>query len=313
MKELYKDKIGNLHNERGKFVKKCQKKSYEKLSKTYEYVKKFLMYGNKRGGSFSSETIKEYVCALDNFFLFMKKPVERIKRTDIENWLGSCSDLLFISCVKSFFRFLNDNEILHSNPIAWYKMKKQRPKNNYVNNIMTDEEIDMILENEMNPKYKFLFGLLANFGLRISSALGIREQDINLETKTINITTCKNDSNIPSVHLNENDYLRLKTWLMFRKSINKKNLPFLFISRYANRLKAENVRKEFYLVLKKCNITKKLTLHSFRRTFITKAIESGIRLDNIKEIVGHKSLDMLLTYKKQTQCWEDYRKKFNYR
>lgn len=49
---------------------------------------------------------------------------------------------------------------------------------------------------------------------------------------------------------------------------------------------------DYYLknLLKKCDLNDDITFHTFRHSFITRAIHNGVPVDVVKKVVGHSSI-----------------------
>lgn len=73
---------------------------------------------------FSSETIRGYKIALNQFFTFCGKDYDSVKSTDIRSWLASMEEKglkprsikLKIAALKSFYRYCLEENLLIKNP-----------------------------------------------------------------------------------------------------------------------------------------------------------------------------------------------------
>jgi integrase/recombinase XerD len=71
--------------------------------------------------------------------------------------------------------------------------------------------------------------------------------------------------------------------------------PYVFPSRGAS-LTARQMRNLMTGYLKLAGITKAYSPHSLRQTFATQLLNAGASLAVVKELMGHRSLDMTLRY-----------------
>ena len=69
--------------------------------------------------------------------------------------------------------------------------------------------------------------------------------------------------------------------------------PYVFCN--ANGENYANVRKSFFTALKKSGIIK-FRFHDLRHTFASHLVMSGVDLTTVRELLGHKSLEMTLRY-----------------
>lgn len=73
---------------------------------------------------FSSETVRGYKIALNQFFAFCGKEYDKVKATDIRSWLASMEEKglkprtihLKLAAVKSFYRYCMEENKITKNP-----------------------------------------------------------------------------------------------------------------------------------------------------------------------------------------------------
>ena len=56
-----------------------------------------------------------------------------------------------------------------------------------------------------------------------------------------------------------------------------------------------NVRKSFFTALKRAGIIN-FRFHDLRHTFVSQLVMSGVDLNTVRELLGHKSIEMTLRY-----------------
>ncbi|MDR1941443.1 MAG: tyrosine-type recombinase/integrase [Endomicrobium sp.] len=61
-----------------------------------------------------------------------------------------------------------------------------------------------------------------------------------------------------------------------------------------------NIRIKLRQIFNHCGFTKNISLHKIRHTFATHLAQYGVRLDNIKDLLGHSSTAMTNKYRHMT-------------
>jgi integrase/recombinase XerC len=154
------------------------------------YIEKFIRYLEIEK-NYSSHTILNYKLDLSDFkiflgevdiakveYLLLRKYLAVLK----EKKLGSRSVARHLSVLRSFFRFLNREGFLKSNPILSIsspKLEKHLPL------FMTEEEVSKVLavvsaDNELGLRNRAILEIFYSTGMRISELAGLRASDIDL-------------------------------------------------------------------------------------------------------------------------------------
>jgi len=191
--------------------------------------------------------------------------------------------------------------------------------------VLTHEEARSIISN-LTGKYCLIAGLLYGCGLRINEALKLRIKDINLSNNTLFIFRGKGrkdrytllphslkpaiESHILKVkQTHERDIsdgfglTSLPPALIRKYGCSAKDLSwqYLFISStrcvhpydgYVCRhhIHESTFRKKLRQAVIKCNITKRVTAHTFRHSFATQLLQNGTDIRTVQELLGHTDL-----------------------
>ena len=126
--------------------------------------------------------------------------------------------------------------------------------------------------------------LMYSAGLRISEVVKLRLMDIDFQRKLNHIKDAKGRkdrytilSDVAAETLNE-----------YLKEYGRSN--YLFPSQDRERyLTTRSIEKIFSDTCKKAGVKKNATAHSLRHSFATHLLESGVDLQYIQELLGHKS------------------------
>src|SRR5437773_2969287 len=150
--------------------------------------------------------------------------------------------------------------------------------------IFTSDEIAKLLEsasqhrlrNTLVPQtYSTLFGLLAATGLRVSEAFNLRMDDITPDGLLIRETKFRKTRLVP---IHETTTAALEQYIAKRRLVSSPENS-LFISLRGNRLCYRSVCGVFHSCLRAAGIQRQTSapkprLHSFRHTFIVRALEN---------------------------------------
>jgi integrase len=188
-----------------------------------------------------------------------------------------------LACLKSMFnkailwgRFRGDN------PVKRVKFFKE---NNTMLRYLEKEEIPELLKN-CHGLLKPVIILALNTGMRRGEILGLKWKDIDFKRDIIYLYRTKNNEK-REVPMNE----YAKTALIRVR----KNPRSAYIFCDKNGEPFRSLRKSFFTALKKSGIVN-FRFHDLRHTFASHLVMSGVDLNTVRELMGHKSLDMTLRY-----------------
>ncbi|WP_338647907.1 site-specific tyrosine recombinase/integron integrase [Flavobacterium sp. KS-LB2] len=250
-----------------------------------EHITKFIQWlSSKR---YSPSTIKTYSEALKSFLIFYReKQIAEITNEDViiynnefilKNNLSASYQNQIVNALKLFFKTIQDKQIIIDTI--------HRPKRGKVlPNILSKEEIKLILTVLTNTKHKTMLSLIYACGLRRSELLQLTFKDIQADRKLLVIKQSKgkkdrivpiSDKIIEMLRDYYKEY-RPKKWLFEGQRENTK---------YSDRSLEEVLKKSIRLA----QINKPVSLHWLRHSYATHLLESGTDLRYIQELLGHSS------------------------
>lgn len=240
-----------------------------------------------RSRRYSESTIGTYTDALKIFLRFYSdKSINEISNDDliifnndyiIKNKLSSSHQNQVVNAVKLFFRTVENTKL---NPDLVHRPKREKT----LPNVLSKEEVKLILDAHGNIKHKAMLSLIYSCGLRRSELLNLKLNDIDSKRGLVIIRKGKGRKDrvtpLSEKVLNMlRDYFKAyqpKEWLFEGQS---------GIGQYDERSLA-NVLKQ---ALEKSQINKPVSLHWLRHSFATHLLENGTDLRYIQEILGHSS------------------------
>ena len=248
-------------------------------------VQKFSYWLSSR--RYSINTIKTYTEALKSFFIFHRElPISEITNEHVitynndyilRNNISSSYQNQIVNAVKLFFRTVENKKIEVEN-IHRPKGEKKLP------NVLSKEEVKLILNAHYNIKHKTMLSLIYSCGLRRGELLNLKPADIDSKRNLILIKQSKGkkDRIVPLspkiLEMLRSYYIcyKPKTWLFEGRNENE---PY-------DERSLSNVLKQ---ALTKSNIQKPVSLHWLRHSYATHLLESGTDLRFIQELLGHSS------------------------
>lgn len=249
------------------------------------HIEKFKQW--MRSKRYSESTIGTYSEALKSFLIFYReKPIAEITNEDViiynndyilKNNLSASYQNQIVNAIKLFFKTIRETKIDVD--------KIHRPKRaKLLPNVLSKEEVKLILNAHSNIKHKTMLSLIYSCGLRRSELLNLKPADIDSKRGIVIIRQSKGKKDriaplSPKILEMLRDYYigyKPKTWLFEGQNENTK---------YDER-SLSNVLKQ---ALTKSRISKPVSLHWLRHSYATHLLESGTDLRYIQELLGHSS------------------------
>ena len=182
-----------------------------------------------------------------------------------------------VNAVKLFFRSVEGKQL---HPELVHRPKREKP----LPNVLSKEEIKLILNALRNIKHKAMLSLIYSCGLRRSELLNLKLADIDSRRGLIIIRLAKGKKD-RIVPLSEKILELLRAYYLAYKP-----KEWLFEGQGTGDQYSENsLANVLKQALIKSNIQKPVTLHWLRHSYATHLLENGTDLRYIQEILGHSS------------------------
>ena len=216
--------------------------------------------------------------------------------TDIDAWIeasfrqklapGTVATRLRV--MQGLFRFLRDQGYIPQSPIRYPRHHILVPQD--LPRPMAEDEVVAFFRVIDALRDRTMFLLMLRCGLRVGEVSSLPWSAIDLEQGTVRIDNSKGHVD-RIVYLAPDVAKALRQWQGHQAAAAR----FVFPSRGAS-LTARQIRNLMTGYLKLAGIPKAYSPHSLRHTFATQLLNAGASLEVVKELMGHRSLDMTLRY-----------------
>ena len=217
---------------------------------------------------------------------FSSKPPEDITLDDMQRYLAHLERDKELSASSmnlaiSSFRFFY-GAVMKQTVASEQRRPKQDKK---VPIVLSKTEVKNMLDAKTNPKHKMLLMLVYSAGLRVSEAVCLKKEHIDLSRRSIRIVSGKGRKERYTLlsdsvcHLIKDYYasFNIETWIF----------PGAKKSSHLSVRSAQHICAD---ALHCAGINKGASIHSLRHAFATHLLESGTDIRYIQELLGHSSI-----------------------
>ncbi len=254
----------------------------------------------------SKNTALAYNSDLTKFLAFAQKknmPVENFRHHDITDFLWEVktdglkprSIYRMMESLRQFYKFLNSEDIVKTNPTAYIAAPKI-PEN--LPGMLSLDEVDLLLnsidsKDEMNIRNRAMLELLYATGLRVSELISLKFSNINLNERFVRVLGKGSKERLVPFGDKAKNFMAVY--------INKRK-PFtdpeesVFISRLGKKLSRIEFWRQLKNIAKNAGINKNITPHTLRHSFASHLLAGGADIRFVQEMLGHSSISTTQIY-----------------
>lgn len=263
---------------------------------------------------FSDHTVKAYRVDLKQFFEFIdireEKELDEVDEKLIRGWIihllesniSSVSVNRKISTLKTFFKYLLREKKIVSNPMEKVVSPKSRKKiPDFIEEKQMNQLLDFSFFNEdfEGVRNKCIIETFYQTGIRLSELLGITEDAVDLENKTLKVVGKRNKQRI--LPLSDSLVKLLSDYIQKRNTnFNKNKFEYLFVTDKGEKVYSKYIYRLVHKCLMHATTLEKKSPHVLRHTFATHMLNNGADLNTIKELLGHANLSATQVYTHNT-------------
>ncbi|MEX0722554.1 MAG: integron integrase, partial [Gracilimonas sp.] len=216
-------------------------------------------------------------------------------------------------------------------PLGVLENLKYAGKKRNIPVVLSPEEVKQVLKN-LNGVKKLITSLMYGTGLRVSECLRLRIKDVDFSYHQIQVRNGKGGNDRITL-LPEKLTAELKNHIKKVKRLHQKDLKngygavlmpkalavkyskastefkwqYLFPSkkigedprsghRHRYHQSAQSLNRKIARAVKKAQIDKKVSAHTFRHSFATHLLQNGYDIRTVQELLGHKNLKTTMIY-----------------
>lgn len=282
-------------------------------------LQSFLLYLEVQKGH-SPATLRAYGVDLLQFEEYLREQgvdpeqPESVTRRHIQRFLASrfhagmakSSMARKLAAVRTFFRYLLRVHRITIDPSAGVRNPRQEQRHPEMLNV---DQVFRLLEPACPQGISAakaaghcrdiaLAELLYGSGLRISEALSLNVDDVDLRSRTLRVLGKGNKERL--CPLSDSSIPALQHWLQERGNLAPAREAALFVGQRGGRLDRRQAQRSIATLCMQAGLPVVVSPHSLRHSFATHLLEAGADLRSVQELLGHSRLSTTQRYTRLT-------------
>ena len=270
-----------------------------------------LFISAKRVEGCSEKSLRYYESTIRNMLEAVDKPECKITTEDLRGYLdnyqrrGTVSKVTLDNVCRilsSFFSWLEDEDYIVKSPVRRiHKVKTGKT----VKETYSDESLELMRDHCDNVRDLAMIDLLASTGIRVGELVKLNRSDIDFDNRECIVFGKGNKER--KVYFDARTKIHLQRYLNDR--IDDNEALFVSLLKPFDRLQISGVEIRLRKIGRELNF-QKVHPHKFRRTLATMAIDKGMPIEQVQQLLGHQSIDTTLQYAmvNQNNVKESHRK-----
>jgi site-specific recombinase XerD len=244
--------------------------------------------------NYSKHTVKNYMCTLKHFVVWVNVPVEEVSNKNILQYI----DLLInkklkpktINChldsIRGYYEYLIAEENVRiNNPVKkGYALRLPKPLPKH----LRDEEVDMLFAAIKGFRDRAMFRVMLRCGLRVEEVSNLMLGDIYLKRRKLIVRSGKGGKG-RVVYISDDAYRDLSEYLRVRQSFRAKNVFLVEKGTFKGKpISVRGIQKRVEYYARKTGL--KISCHPLRHTMATQLLNADMALVSIQDLLGHKRI-----------------------
>ena len=251
----------------------------------------------------SPESMKTYNFYLTDFFEHINRPFEQVTTNDIRIYLYETQKRTGISnrtldgkrlVINTFMDWCWKEGYIPNNPCASIKPIKVEEK---PREPLSNMELEIVRDACENYRDKAMIELFYSTGCRLSEMVNLKISDIDFTSKEVHLFG-KGSKHRTSYLNAKAEYMLKKYFELERPKESISDSVFVIFRKPYNEMHKESIYARIKAIQKRSGIERSLFPHLLRHTMATDALNRGMNVAEVKEILGHEKLDTTMIYAK---------------
>ena len=257
--------------------------------------------------------LREFVAYLGRYYGGREWSWQGVDRLAMRGFLGSLAQrglgkrsmARTLSAIRSFYRYLHQNEVVDANPARAVGSPKL---DKYLPGYLDRAQIDLLFQaaevlawegNFVDVRNLAILELFYSTGMRLSELQGLSRGHIDMITQQVKVRGKGRKERI--VPVGDHALLALRNYEAKRDELlraigPKADRNAVFLSRTGKRIGVRAVQKAVTAFLHQIDENAGLSVHSLRHTFATHLLDAGADLRAVQELLGHASISTTQIY-----------------
>ena len=251
----------------------------------------------KRIEGCSEKTLKYYRTTIETMLISVDKSIRYMQTEDLRSYLINYQNKKQSSRVtidnirrilSSFFSWLEDEDYILKSPVR--RIHKVKTATN-IKETYTDEDLEKMRDNCTEIRDLAIIDMLASTGMRVGEMVLLNRNDIDFNERECIVFGKGSKERV--VYFDARTKIHLQNYLRSRTDDN----PALFVSLKSpyERLKIGGFEVRLREFGKQLGL-QRVYPHKFRRTLATTAIDKGMPIEQLQQLLGHRKIDTTLQY-----------------
>ena len=303
IKDIIQEMLPFLNNAQGEKLRDVLQYTFAKYEingkvtedKEVNFVELFL--SAKRIEGCSEKSLKYYKATINKMLYKLNKDVKRINTEDVRTYLTQYQERKKASKVtidnirrilSSFFSWLEDEDYILKSPVR--RIHKIKTRTN-IKETYSDEALEMMRDNCKEVRDLAIIDMLASTGMRVGEMVLLNRNDIDFNERECIVFGKGSKERV--VYFDARTKIHLQNYLESRKDNNQ--ALFVSLKSPYKRLKIGGIESRLREFGRSLGL-QKVHPHKFRRTLATMAIDKGMPIEQLQQLLGHRKIDTTLQY-----------------
>lgn len=201
-----------------------------------------------------------------------------------ERKLQVASAKRYVSAMRSFFRFLEIQDVVGKDPTARLQLPRVRKAER---EHLTQDEFYLFVSCIDIPIVRYIALVQALAGLRVSEAIQLTLDDVDFDGQCIRVRHGKGDK-ARTVPINEELMSALQDYLMHHRPATQSLL--FFATKRTGTISIAYINLVLERATKQAGIDKHVTSHILRHSYASWLVKQNVNIVHIQKVLGHESV-----------------------